>query len=198
MLIRHREWGGNDLPHNSNTVREFIDDVIMNYPDKEKRYFRIITKQSYNGCRSLLIYIQDGVVKSHHSTLIEFNVNDIMDFEIFPTYSVDKIDVNEVLSVDCNNEKELEEQLIDRKYDRSKKAYSDNLQKSINKEKIKNELYKDNVDFESIKQCVQLLMEENNELRGRLCSLESKYSDLREENYYVNQRIKFLAKELGY
>lgn len=75
---------------------------------------------------------------------------------------------------------------------------NDNLQKSINKEKIKNELYKDNVDFESIKQCVQLLMEENNELRGRLCSLESKYSDLREENYYVNQRIKFLAKELGY
>ncbi len=70
-----------------------------------------------------------------------------MDFEIFPTYSVDKIDVNEVLSVDCNNEKELEEQLIDRKYDRSKKAYSDNLQKSINKEKIKNELYKDKVIF---------------------------------------------------
>lgn len=103
MIIHHGSWGMNNIRHNCKTVREFIDKELMQIEGKENKYFRICTKKAYDKKQNMLLYFQDGKLKSHHSTQLEFNYEDVLDYEIFEFYSMDDLKVTNIVSVqdDC-------------------------------------------------------------------------------------------------
>lgn len=111
MIIHHGSWGMNNIRHNYKTVKEFIDNEIMRIEGKENKYFRICTKKSYNGKQNMLLYFQDGKLKSHHSTQVAFNYNDVLEYEIYEMYSMDDLKVTNIVSVDCDCLEDLEKKL---------------------------------------------------------------------------------------
>ncbi|WP_302782623.1 hypothetical protein [Clostridium saudiense] len=107
MVIHHRVWAGNNIKHKYKTVKEFIDNELMKIENKEKKYFRISTKVEFKGKRNLLLYFQDGKLKSHHSTTVAFDYNDVLEYDIFEYYSMNDISVENIISVDCDCEEEI-------------------------------------------------------------------------------------------
>lgn len=111
MIIHHIDWVGNKICHRCKTVREFINEELMKIDGKENKYFRICTKKEYYGKKNLLLYFQDGKLKSHHSTQIAFDYNDVLDYEIYGFYSMDDLKVTNIVSVDCDCLEEFEKKL---------------------------------------------------------------------------------------
>lgn len=44
--------------------------------------------QALNGKQNMILYFQGGVLKSHHTTFQNFDYNDVLDYEISPSYRV--------------------------------------------------------------------------------------------------------------
>ena len=59
MLISFSRFG-EEIKHNNNTLREFIEDVINKTEDKELKAFRVTLKQEFENKRNLILYFQNG------------------------------------------------------------------------------------------------------------------------------------------
>ncbi|PWX17050.1 hypothetical protein CYK66_00930 [Clostridium perfringens] len=79
---------GTVTKHEEKTVRDFIDNIIYKTEDRENKVFVIHTIQALNGKQNMILYFQDGVLKSHHTTFQKFDCNDVLDYEISPSYKL--------------------------------------------------------------------------------------------------------------
>lgn len=196
MIIRHRSWGENTLNHNCLTVKEFVENIIMNEPDKELKYFRICTTREFNGNANLLLYIQDGKIKSHHSTMKKFDWNDVIDWEIRTKYSMDIIKLHNILSLeyDCLEDIEKKFNGTDFKFDIL--STEEKISKMFEDMQIKRDI-NGNCSMEDIRLCVKILVDENEELSSKVTGLEHEYKELEKENYFLNERLKWIGIKLG-
>lgn len=104
MILRLRN-DGNVIEHSEKTVRDFIDNIIYETEGKENKAFLIHTTKALNGNQNMILYFQDGVLKSHHTTFQKFDYNDVLDYEISPSYRVKYVLLEDILSIDTDNEK---------------------------------------------------------------------------------------------
>lgn len=111
MIMYNHGWIGGNIEHNCKTLKEFIDKEIMTTKDKENKYFRIFLKYPYEGKRKIVLYFQDGKLKSHHSSGKKFDIKDVISYEVDKKYSVDDINDKEVRSYDYDSLEELENDL---------------------------------------------------------------------------------------
>ncbi|EOU1742887.1 hypothetical protein LTY04_001112 [Clostridium perfringens] len=71
--------------------------------------FVIHTIQELNGKQNMILYFQDGVLKSHHTTYQKFDYNDVLDYEISPSYRVKYVLLEDVLSLDADSKEKMED-----------------------------------------------------------------------------------------
>lgn len=204
MIIHHRDWLGDNISHECKTVREFINKELMKISNKEKKYFRICTKAQYEGKQNLLLYFQDGKLKSHHSTKIAFDYNDVLDYEIYGTYSIDDLEVTNIDSIDSDCEEEMAEKLnkianrnkdliIDRETlgmsKQEKIMYS--IDKMFEEDVIRRSI-KDNKDItdDTIVKALKILFKQTDEIT----TLNNKIAELEKKVEQQSQQIKWLGK----
>lgn len=111
MIIYHKEWIEYNIRHKCKTVKEFIEKELMKIDGKENKYFRICTKKAYDGKQNMILYFQDGKLKSHHSTQVAFDYNDVLKYEIYEFYSMDDLKVTNIVSVEHDCLEGLEKEL---------------------------------------------------------------------------------------
>lgn len=114
MVIDHRNWLENNIKHKCKTVKDFIDNELMKIENKEKKYFIICLKEEYVDKKNLVLYFQDGKLKSHHSTMVAFDYNDVLECEIQKYYSMFDITIDKIVSIDCDSIEEIVSKLIPR------------------------------------------------------------------------------------
>lgn len=202
MIIHHRSWGCNNIYHKCKTVKEFIDSELMKIENKEKKYFRICTKNSYNGKQNMLLYFQDGKLKSHHSTQIAFDYNDVLDYEIYDLYSMDDLKVDNIVSVDDDCLEELQEKFKEEddeffKIDletlgmSKEEKFKYSIDKMFEEDEIK-KIVKSNayVEDKIVVKALRMLFEETDEVRY----LKNRVKKLEKTVERQSQQIKWLGK----
>lgn len=204
MIIHHKEWGGNNVKHEEKTVRDFINKIIMKNPNKEKKYFRICAKQWLDGKGNMLLYFQDGILKSHHSGGDEFNYKDILEYELHEYYSIDDLSVDNIRSVDCDNNEQLEQRMIAYR-SRERSWHTDDmingmeaLERELKEEKIKKTIKEDNIKNDDLVLVVRQLcvdMEIMERMERKQLLLEKEIAKLEEENEKQSQQIIWLGKK---
>lgn len=202
MIIHHGNWGMNNIRHNCKTVREFIDKELMRIEGKENKYFRICTKKSYNKKQNMLLYFQDGKLKSHHSTQVAFNYEEVLDYEIFEFYSMDDLKVTNIVSVDCDCKEELKENFKKEdmgifKFDLETLGMSKEeelkyyINKMIEEDKVKSIVKSSSyVEDKIVAKALKMLFKETNEI----IDLRNRISELERVVEQQSQQIKWLGK----
>lgn len=77
-----------NIEHRCRTVREFIDIEIRSIEDREKKCFRISTINPFKDMQNLVLFYEDGILKSNHTTGIRFDYHDVLDYEIVKNYAM--------------------------------------------------------------------------------------------------------------
>lgn len=203
MIIRHREWGDNKIIHDAKTVEEFIEKVINETKDKEKKYFRICTKEYLDGKGNMLLYFQDGKLKSHHSTLCKFDYKDVLEYEIWPRYSVNLLKAENIISIEFDNIEERDSDLERRK--KSHRLYKIDINRTLESEEEKiYRLYDEKILLENVydgkfkdgdlEKIVQILVERNSKNKDHIRSLNSLVNEMYEEINVLKAKIEWLDK----
>ena len=194
MILRH--FDEEAIYHNARTVREFITKVISTTDKKEEKMFKITTKEEFDGKQNLILYLQDGLVKSHHSTGKKFDCNEILYAKIFNTYETKIITSDDIRSYIDDNEEELKNKL-NKKFE----CYTRILFKypEIDEEKISDNIseirkFSDGESTKELNEIVKMLCENYRNDESRISILEQSLKEISNENYILNEKIRWLNK----
>ena len=99
LILKGRRFGGLNIKHRCRTVREFIDIELRRIEDRENKCFKISTKRPFNDMQNLVLFFEDGILKSNHTTGKKFDYNDVLDYEILEKYAMQYIESDDIESV---------------------------------------------------------------------------------------------------
>ena len=195
MLISFSRFG-EEIKHNNNTLRDFIDNTVNTTEDKELKVFRVRLKQEIENKRNLILYFQNGVLKSHHTTLGEFDYNDMLDFQVCKTYSCKVVEVEDIISYDDDCKENFERRIykVSRKPLRFSSRYRDDkygLKEFEDYDNMQRFIDSEYTDIEDIVKVLCEINLTNNEL---ISSLQSSVNKLNKDVYILKQQMKWLSK----
>ncbi|MGU8424786.1 hypothetical protein ACV3SE_05745 [Clostridium perfringens] len=196
MILRLRN-DGNVIEHSEKTVRDFIDNIIYETEDKENKAFLIHTTKALNGNQNMILYFQDGVLKSHHTTFQKFDYNDVLDYEISSSYRVKYVLLEDILSIDTDNEKEMEDRFSRKIVDRHRFSYRYVNDYVLNRMFDDDELRKfiKNQEDERFKEVVSILCDKVLDNESYILSLKNTINSHARDIYILEQQIKWLSKK---
>lgn len=196
MILRLRN-DCNVIEHSEKTVRDFIDNIIYKTEDKENKAFLIHTTKALNGNQNMILYFQDGVLKSHHTTFQKFDYNDVLDYEISPSYRVKYVLLEDILSIDTDNEKEMEDRFSRKIVDRHRFSYRYVNDYVLNRMFDDDELRKfiKNQEDERFKEVVSILCDKVLDNESYILSLKNTINSHARDIYILEQQIKWLSKK---
>ncbi|MDQ0149241.1 hypothetical protein ACFO6R_06485 [Eubacterium multiforme] len=203
-MILDLKRAATEIEHNEKTVKNFIDNVIYKTKDKENKVFVIHTLQDLEDCQNMILYFQGGVLKSHHTSLMKFNYNDVLNYEIINSYKVRYILLEDVISVDADNEEEMKSHLSRNKdntyiipyIDYEEDSYIE-FEKILNKmsdeEKLKNFIHEKK--SHKIGVVIDILIDKvlNNE--REISFLKNREDDYVRDIYVLQQKLKWLNEK---
>lgn len=196
MILRLRN-DGNVIEHSEKTVKDFIDNIIYKTKDKENKVFVIHTIQSLNGKQNMILYFQNGFLKSHHTSFGKFDYNDVLNYEVSPSYRVKYIALEDILSLDTDNEKEMEDRFSRKIVDRYRFSYRYGndyvLNRMFDDEELKN-FIKEQDDYR-FKEVVSILCDKVLDNESYILSLKNTINDHARDIYILEQQIKWLSKK---
>lgn len=134
MILRHRDWDAHKKLDEGMTVADFIKQIVLINKDKNKKYYKISTIETFDNKQNLIIYCQYNKVKSHHSTGIYFDYKQLLNEKIKPYYEERTIRTVDIISF--TNDFEKEEQY------KSEGGIKNILNNDIEYYELKNELDK--------------------------------------------------------
>ncbi|EPB8219505.1 hypothetical protein ACV3P7_01580 [Clostridium perfringens] len=188
---------GNVIEHSEKTVKDFINNIIYKTEDKENKAFLIHTTKALNGNQNMILYFQDGVLKSHHTTFQKFDYNDVLDYEISPSYRVKYVLLEDILSIDTDNEKEMEDRFSRKIVDRHRFSYRYVNDYVLNRMFDDDELRKfiKNQEDERFKEVVSILCDKVLDNESYILSLNNTINSHARDIYILEQQIKWLSKK---
>lgn len=198
MILRLRN-DGNVIEHSEKTVKDFIDNIIYKTEDKENKVFVIHTIQSLNGKQNMILYFQDGVLKSHHTSFGKFDYNDVLNYEVSPSYRVKYIVLEDILSVDDNYEEEMEDRYSRKTRDRHSFSYIYGTDYVLNRmfddDELKNFIKEQ--DDDRFKEVVSILCDKVLENESNILSLKNIINNHARDIYILEQQIKWLSEKIA-
>lgn len=195
MILRHRDWDAQkEMPEGVRTVEDFINKVVLTDENKNLKYYRISTKENYEGTkRNLMIYLQNNIVKSHHSTGIEFDYSKVLDWEITQGYDERTIQANDIMSMDIDFYKEKpKKQLSQEEKDKALEELKEEWEYESYVKANKNSINKDNVTIEDLVRCVKQLSQDLDKVRNENSDLYFEVERMKEFQNQLLQKIKWL------
>lgn len=196
MILRLRN-DGNVIEHSEKTVKDFIDNIIYKTEDKENKVFVIHTIQSLNGKQNMILYFQDGVLKSHHTSFAKFDYNDVLNYEVSPSYRVKYIVLEDILSLDADYKKQMEDRYSRKIIDRYSFSYRYGTDYVLNRMFDDDELkrfIKEQYD-DRFKEVVSILCDKVLDNESNILSLKNIIKERARDIYILEQQIKWLSKK---
>ncbi|QPS29758.1 hypothetical protein [Clostridium perfringens] len=188
---------GTVTKHEEKTVRDFIDNIIYKTEDRENKVFVIHTIQALNGKQNMILYFQDGVLKSHHTTFQKFDYNDVLDYEISPSYKVKYVLFEDIRSVDDDYEEQMEDSYSRKRVSNYRFSYiyrhDDILERMFDDDKLKS-FIKEQEDDKLI-EIVSILCDKVLENESYILSLKNTVNNHARDIYILEQQIKWLSKK---
>lgn len=190
------------IKHNAKTIQEFIELVIKNETEREKKFYITSLKKDIDGSKNIVFYYQDGILKSHHTSFIKFDYNDIIDNEIVDTCRIGVISIENIISLQ-DNTKEEQDKRLDSEMEKSlyiDMRYSSDFLKKMNQEfdeetKLKKLSNIKDVSHEELVEIVEI-MNYRLDKRGReISNLNSVVRELYDEFDRLNQRFNWYVKQ---
>lgn len=194
MILKH--FDVEPIKHEAKTVREFIDKIINTSDKRDERVFKITTKENFDGKRNLILYIQNGLVKSHHNNGMKFDCNEILESEIFDTYQTKKITIDDIKSYTDDCEEDFESALNKKfkNYTRLLFRYPEIDKETMSDNRSKFRKFSKGESTKELYEIVKLLCENYRDDEYRINCLETSLKKISNENYILNEKIKWLCK----
>lgn len=198
MILRLRN-DGNVIEHSEKTVKDFIDNIIYKTEDRENKVFVIHTIQSLNGKQNMILYFQDGVLKSHHTSFGKFDYNDVLNYEVSPSYRVKYIVLEDILSVDDNYEEQMEDRYSRKTRDRHSFSYRYGTDYVLNRMFDDDELKRfiKEQDDDRFKEVVSILCDKVLDNESNILSLKNIINERAKDIYILEQQIKWLSEKIA-
>lgn len=188
---------GTVTKHEEKTVRDFIDNIIYKTEDRENKVFVIHTIQELNGKQNMILYFQDGVLKSHHTTYQKFDYNDVLDYEISPSYRVKYVLLEDILSLDADSKEKMEDRFSRKRVSNYRSSYKYRhdhiLERMFDDDKLKR-FIKEQEDDRLI-EIVSILCEKVLDNESYILSLKNTVNNHARDIYILEQQIKWLSKK---
>lgn len=200
MILRHRDWDSEKELEKPMTVGQFVQEIVLNDENKEKKYFRISMKQAIDGKSNLIIYCQDNKVKSHHSTGIEFDYNSVIDWEILPHYSERIIRSEDIISMSLDFEpkrKHKAKTWTKEGMDKISKELSSEWERDLSEENNRKRVFNNNVTQDDLITCIRQLIEDLQKQKLANTNLEQRINECKEREENLQQQIKWLEYRLN-
>lgn len=194
MILKH--FNCEPINHGAKTVKEFIDKIVNKSDKREQNMFKITTKENFNGSKNLILYVQDGLVKSHHSTGKKFDCNEILEAEIFGTYQTKRITIDDIQSYTNDYEEDFENALNEKFKNYTRLLF---MYPEIDKEKMSDNRsefgkFLHGESTKELYEIVKMLCENYRNDEYRISCLEHSLKEISNENYILNEKIKWLCK----
>jgi len=200
MILRHRDWDSEKELEKPMTVGKFIEEIVLKDKNKERKYFKISIKEEISGKSNLIIYYQNNEIKSHHSTGIEFNYNEIVDLEIRPYYYERVTRVEDIISMNLDFEPEKNNKATTLSKEKMDKITKELLIKWEREELERNnrkKVFYDNINQEDLIICVRQLLEDLEKQKLMHYDLLYKINRCKEKEKNLQQQIKWLEYRLN-
>lgn len=192
------------------TVEEFIKEVIERDDERHLKYYGIILNAELYS-RNMVLYYQDGVLKSHHSSGLRMDYNDYLDCEITKKYVADYITVANIRDFkkdydgeDGNKPRKIVNKGLSKEMmNKMSKSLEESIEKSKREQMERDIINKvtsahtlKEVTFEDLVRCVSQIAaymdtEKSNKINDDYC-LNWTIDGLREENRVSKDQIKWL------
>ncbi|MBO3388303.1 hypothetical protein JJB46_08500 [Clostridium perfringens] len=188
---------GNVIEHSEKTVKDFINNIIYKTEDKENKAFLIHTTKALNGNQNMILYFQDGVLKSHHTSFGKFDYNDVLNYEVSPSYRVKYIVLEDILSLDADYKKQMEDRYSRKIIDRYSFSYRYGTDYVLNRMFDDDELKRfiKEQDDDRFKEVVSILCDKVLDNESNILSLKNIIKERARDIYILEQQIKWLSKK---
>ena len=199
MILRHRDWDKYGKLQRTMTVGDFVNEIVLTDKNKECKYYRISITEEREGKSNLVIYYQDNIVKSHHSTGAEFDYKDVVDCEIITGYSERTITVEDIISM------KLDFVAKDKVHTTLTKEERDKVLEKLHRKWDEEELEKSNrknvfngdVGVKELVACVQQLVKDLGEQKSKNYEFRDEIAKCKEREDILQQQIKWLEYRIG-
>lgn len=182
------------------TLIEFINSVIEKDEDKELKYYGVHLLENIS-TRNMVLYYQNGELKSHHTTFCKFEYKDYLNSLIDKGYFCDYIKVKHINSFDKDNnekEKKIELQQVEKDLSDSIEEMIKEMQIKSNRREVKEKFKWDrkNTTEEDIKDALKVVIEDYEKLKDNYSNLNFSFEREVEMNKKLNEKIKWLEYKL--
>ena len=145
----------------------------------------------------MILYFQDGVLKSHHTSFGKFDYNDVLNYEVSPSYRVKYIVLEDILSLDADYKKQMEDRYSRKIIDRYSFSYRYGTDYVLNRMFDDDELkrfIKEQYD-DRFKEVVSILCDKVLDNESNILSLKNIIKERARDIYILEQQIKWLSKK---
>lgn len=198
MIIKESDCSENKKLSGNYTVGKFINKVMLKKNDVDKKYFAITLRESIGGNQNMILYMQNGAVKSHHSSYGKFDYRDCLDCEIFPYYNESYIRFDNIKCFDFNCEEELINHInfIYKKNDYTihLESKDERIKRVLDENYIKNKVLREEFKEVDLLKVIKILVSDNKKKELEIKKLRSEVDKIEERLEELNDKIKWLAR----
>ncbi|MBW9170763.1 hypothetical protein K2F43_06025 [Clostridium estertheticum] len=194
MMLRHRDWDKYGKLQKTMTVEDFIKEIVLTDKNKECKYYRISLTEQLGSKSNLMIYYQDNIVKSHHSTRAKFDYKDVLDNEIIIGYSERTITVEDIISMklDFVAEDKVHTDLTQEERDKVvEKLHREWDEEELEKSNRKN-VFNGDVGVKELVACVQQLVKDLEKQNSKNYEFRDEIAKCKDREDILQQQIKWL------
>lgn len=176
------------------TLEEFIKDIIDKDEEKEIKFY-VIHLENQLHKRNMILYYQNGKLKSHHTTFCKFDYMDHMNDYIKLDYESGYIKTENIYSFSKDYE-------VDEKIRTEDKSIEKIIEEMIEMSR-KNSLIGDarfrvkKLSDEEMREVISILIEKLDDYEMELSSLKSDLNRQKSDNYCLSESIKWLEYKLN-
>ena len=195
MILRNTNNREYNL-HKEITVGEFIKEIIENDNDKNLK------------CKNMILYYQDGILKSQHTTGCKMDYSDYLNHQIVKTYGADYIGLDNIKEFDKDHDGEdankppkiintkLSKEEVDEICQDVLKEFSDKFEKDRIINKIRWVHLRENINFDDLVECVAVLIEKFEDNYYEQNCKRSKIEELQVYNKVLQAQVKWLEYKM--
>ncbi|MFQ8920963.1 MAG: hypothetical protein ACLR60_03640 [Clostridium paraputrificum] len=198
MIIKDNNVSESKKLSGNYTVGKFVNEVMLKKKDVDKKYFAITLRESIGGYQNMILYMQNGVVKSHHSSYGKFDYRKYLDYEIFPHYNESYIRFENIKCFDFECEEDLINDInfIYKKEDCMihLESKEERIHRALDEDYIKNKVLREGFKDVELLKVIKILVSDNKEKGLEIDKLRSEVDKVEKRLEELNDRVKWLAR----
>lgn len=198
MIIKDSNVSESKKLSGNYTVGKFVNEVMIKKKDVDKKYFAITLKESIGEYQNMILYMQNGVIKSHHSSYGKFDYRKYLDCDIFPHYNESYIRLENIKCFDFDCKEELIHHInfIYKKNDYTiyLESKEERIYRLLDEDYIKNKVLREDFKEVDLLKVIKILVSDNKEKELEIKKLRSEVDKIEERLEELNDKIKWLAR----